>query len=90
MLICKECLRASDSVDEDYLCACCASKLAPEYSAENARQCEEFERVMRSIDRYEHAPVEEVDEDEYQQLLKRYEELRHAGHGPQPYMGNGK
>ena len=47
---------------------------------------EEFERIMASIDRYEMAPVEEVDADEYARLLKRYEELRAAGHGPQPYQ----
>ncbi|MDE2095797.1 MAG: hypothetical protein KGL39_00960 [Patescibacteria group bacterium] len=46
---------------------------------------EELRRIMDSIDRYNQADPEEVDSDEYERLLNRYEELRCAGYGPQPY-----
>src|SRR5260370_37891847 len=46
---------------------------------------EEVERLMASIDRYENAPLEEVEPDEYRRVLARYKELRMAGYGPQPY-----
>lgn len=46
---------------------------------------EELARIMDSIDRYDRMDPEEVEPDEYGRLFKRYDELRRAGYGPQPY-----
>lgn len=49
----------------------------------------ELLRIMESINRYEHADPEEIDSEEYQAVLQRYEELRRQGYGPQPHhLGN--
>ena len=50
---------------------------------------EEFERLYESLERYEHADDETVEDTEYELLFQRWEILRRAGHGPQPHHLDG-
>lgn len=67
-------------------CPQCGHEFTQDHTGDaGCNECREFARIMDSIDRYNQMDPEEVECDEYQALLSRYEELRERGHGPQHY-----